>query len=152
MDRDFNKAIAFCNAPTRANSAGVGIADIGTVKKSRKRFLVPFPAPARIAGTDGRDCVDEVQQWAESKRLSTEQINAAHLALSSDKAILAIEGFAGAAKTTTVGAVREFTEAHGYQVRAFAMTSNAVKELRKVGFDAYRRQPAGQATARTCWT
>jgi AAA domain len=30
----------------------------------------------------------------------------------------------------------EFAEVHGYTVRAFAMTSNAVKELRKVGFDA----------------
>jgi conjugative relaxase-like TrwC/TraI family protein len=79
---------------------------------------------------------DEVQRWAEGKRLSTEQIAAAHLALSSGKGILAIEGYAGTAKTYTGGNIREFVEAHGYKVRAFAMTSTAKKELRAVGFDA----------------
>jgi hypothetical protein len=58
------------------------------------------------------------------------------VALTSRDWMSAIEGLAGTAKTYTIGAVREFAEAHGYIVRAFAMTSNAVKELRKVGFDA----------------
>jgi conjugative relaxase-like TrwC/TraI family protein len=79
---------------------------------------------------------DEVQRWAESKRLSTEQIAAAQLALSSDKSIMAIEGFAGAAKTTEVGAIREFAESHGYIVRGFGMTTTAVKALREAGVEA----------------
>jgi ATP-dependent exoDNAse (exonuclease V) alpha subunit len=76
---------------------------------------------------------DEVQRWGEGKRLSTEQIAAAHLVLSSDKGIAAIDGFAGAAKTTTEGAIREFAEAHGYIVRGFAVTSTAKKALRDAG-------------------
>jgi len=79
---------------------------------------------------------DEVQRWAEDKRLSAEQSAAAHLALSSDKSIMAIEGSAGAAKTWTVGAIREFAEDHGYIVRGFAMTSTARKELRDAGIKA----------------
>ena len=79
---------------------------------------------------------DEVQRWAEAKRLSAEQIAAAHLALSSDKSIMAIEGLAGAAKTTTIGAIREFAEAHGYIARGFGMTTTAVKALREAGIKA----------------
>jgi AAA domain len=79
---------------------------------------------------------DEVQRWGVAKGLSQEQINAAHLALGSDKGIGAIEGFAGAAKTTTVGAVREFAEEHGYIVRGFGMTTGAVAALRDAGINA----------------
>jgi conjugative relaxase-like TrwC/TraI family protein len=79
---------------------------------------------------------EEVQRWAEARRLSTEQIATAHLALSSGQGICAIEGYAGTAKTYTGGSIREFLEEHGYQVRAFAVTSTAKKELRAVGFDA----------------
>jgi conjugative relaxase-like TrwC/TraI family protein len=79
---------------------------------------------------------EEVQEWAARRGLSSEQTNAALVALTSRDWMSAIEGLAGTAKTYTIGAVREFAEAHGYTVRAFAMTSNAVKELRKVGFDA----------------
>jgi AAA domain len=97
---------------------------------------------------------EEVQRWAEAKRLSAEQINAAHLALSSDKAILAIEGLAGAAKTTTVGAIREFAEAHGYIVRGFGMTTTAVKALRQAGLNAQTvasllARPYHQSSGRT---
>jgi hypothetical protein len=79
---------------------------------------------------------EEVQRWAEAKGLSAEQIAAAQLALSSDKGIAAIEGFAGAAKTTTVGAIREFAESYGYTVRGFGMTSGSVKALREAGIEA----------------
>src|SRR6516162_1268299 len=79
---------------------------------------------------------DEVQPWAVAKGLSAEQIAAAQLALSSDKGISAIEGFAGAAKTTTVGAIREFAESHDYTVHGFGMTSGSVKALREAGIEA----------------
>ena len=79
---------------------------------------------------------EEVQRWAEAKGLSAEQIAAAQLALNSDKGIAAIEGFAGAAKTTTVGAIREFAESHGYAVRGFGITSGSVKALREAGIEA----------------
>jgi conjugative relaxase-like TrwC/TraI family protein len=99
----------------------------GNVALMRERCATP----AAPVGT-----WDEVQRWAEGKRLSAEQIAAAHLALSSDKSIMAIEGYAGAAKTTEVGAIREFAEGHGYIVPGFAMTSTARKELRDAGIRA----------------
>jgi hypothetical protein len=88
--------------------------------------------------TQGQPVADreEVQRWAEAKGLSAEQIAAAQLALSSDKRIAAIEGFAGAAKTTTVGAIREFAESHGYTVHGFGMTSGSVKALREACIQA----------------
>src|SRR6185437_16002342 len=91
------------------------------IKLMHERLNQPAPA----IGT-----VDEVQRWAEGQRLSAEQIAAAQLALSSDQGIAAIDGFAGAAKTTTEGAIREFAEVHVYIVRGFAVTSTARKELR----------------------
>src|SRR5208283_1495860 len=43
---------------------------------------------------------------------------------------------AGSAKTTTVGAVREFAEEHGYAVRGFAPTTRAVKALSEAGVES----------------
>jgi hypothetical protein len=48
----------------------------------------------------------EVQRWALARGLSLEQTNAAVMTLSSNQGILAIEGLAGAAKTTTVVLLR----------------------------------------------
>jgi len=48
----------------------------------------------------------------------------------------AIEGLAGTAKTTTVGAIRDFVEGRGYNVRGFGMTSGSVKALREAGVNA----------------
>jgi conjugative relaxase-like TrwC/TraI family protein len=79
---------------------------------------------------------ESVQFWAEAKGLSDEQINAAQIQLTSDDWITSIEGLAGAAKTTTVGAIKEFAEDKGYTVRGFGMTSKAASELRKVGVAA----------------
>jgi len=43
---------------------------------------------------------------------------------------------AGAAKTTTVGAIREFAAHQGYSVQGFAPTTRAVKSLSEAGVDA----------------
>ena len=43
---------------------------------------------------------------------------------------------AGTAKTTTVGAIREFAEQQGYTVRGFGMTSGSVKALQEAHIDA----------------
>jgi conjugative relaxase-like TrwC/TraI family protein len=77
-----------------------------------------------------------IQQWAVSKGLSPDQINAAELSLTSTSWATAIEGLAGTAKTTTVGAIREFAEAQGYSVSGFGMTSGSVKALKEAGLQA----------------
>ena len=77
-----------------------------------------------------------------------DQIQAAELSLTSSNWATAIEGLAGTAKTTTVGAIREFAEAQGYSVRRFGMTSGSVKALKEAGLQAIdRRQPDCQSSA-----
>jgi conjugative relaxase-like TrwC/TraI family protein len=77
-----------------------------------------------------------VRQWASTKGLSPDQIQAAELTLTSSSWASAIEGLAGTAKTTTVGAIREFAQAHGYVVHGFGMTSGSVKALQEAGIEA----------------
>jgi conjugative relaxase-like TrwC/TraI family protein len=77
-----------------------------------------------------------VKQWAVGKGLSPDQIRAAELSLTSKSWATAIEGLAGTAKTTTVGAIREFAEARGYSVQGFGMTSGSVKALKAAGLEA----------------
>jgi conjugative relaxase-like TrwC/TraI family protein len=77
-----------------------------------------------------------VTAWAASKGLAPDQLNAAELSLTSKSWVTAIEGLAGTAKTTTVGAIREMAEAQGYSVAGFGMTSGSVKALKEAGLAA----------------
>jgi ATP-dependent exoDNAse (exonuclease V) alpha subunit len=77
-----------------------------------------------------------VRRWASAKGLSPDQIRAAELTLTSSSWVSAIEGLAGTAKTTTVGAIREFALEHGYAVHGFGMTSGSAKALREAGIEA----------------
>jgi ATP-dependent exoDNAse (exonuclease V) alpha subunit len=58
------------------------------------------------------------------------------LSLTSKSWATAIEGLAGTAKTTTVGAIREIAEVQGYSVHGFGMTSGSVKALKGAGLEA----------------
>ena len=78
----------------------------------------------------------EVRQWANERRLRSDQADVAELTLASADWLTSIEGSAGSAKTTTVGAIREFAEDHGYEVRGFAPTTRAVKSLSEAGVAA----------------
>ena len=77
-----------------------------------------------------------IKHWAASKGLSPDQVAAAELSLTSKSWATAIEGLAGTAKTTTVGAIREFAETQGYAVHGFGMTSGSVKALKEAGLQA----------------
>jgi ATP-dependent exoDNAse (exonuclease V) alpha subunit len=50
--------------------------------------------------------------------------------------IQAIQGFAGAGKTTTLTAIRNAAEGQGYQVEGFAPTSRAARQLNEAGIEA----------------
>jgi len=69
-------------------------------------------------------------------RLFADQIQAARVTIAASDWVTAIEGRAGAAKTTTVGAIREFAEQRGYTVRGFGPTSGSVKALGEAGVSA----------------
>ncbi len=79
---------------------------------------------------------NEIRQWANQCGLLSDQAAVAEATLSSNDWITSIEGRAGAAKTTTVGAIREFAEQRGYSVRGFAPTTRAVKSLSDAGVSA----------------
>ncbi len=80
--------------------------------------------------------VEEVRAWAARRGLLSDQAAAAQVTLTATDWVTAIEGRAGAAKTTTVGAIREFAEEQGFAVRGFAPTTRAVKALGEAGVSA----------------
>src|SRR5216683_3334470 len=66
----------------------------------------------------------------ESQRAAVEQI-----LLSRDQ-VAALEGVAGAGKTTSLGAIREAAERDGYKVEGFAPTSRAAQKLGEAGIES----------------
>jgi hypothetical protein len=78
----------------------------------------------------------EIRRWATDRGLLADQIEVAQLILTVPDWLTSIEGRAGSAKTTTVGAIREFAEEHGYAVRGFAPTTRAVKALSEAGVES----------------
>jgi len=78
----------------------------------------------------------EIHRWGNKRGLLPDQAAVAEQTLSSNDWITSIEGRAGAAKTTTVGAIREFAAQHGYSVQGFAPTTRAVRSLSEAGFSA----------------
>jgi conjugative relaxase-like TrwC/TraI family protein len=66
----------------------------------------------------------------ESQRAAVEQI------LSSRDQVTALEGVAGAGKTTSLGAIREAAEHDGYKVEGFAPTSRAAQKLGEAGIES----------------
>jgi conjugative relaxase-like TrwC/TraI family protein len=80
--------------------------------------------------------LNEIRRWASRRNLLPDQTAVAELTLASTDWITSIEGRAGAAKTTTVGAIREFAVNQGYAVYGFAPTTRAVKSLSEAGVSA----------------
>lgn len=79
---------------------------------------------------------EEIRRRATDRGLLADQIETAQLILTTPDWLASIEGRAGSAKTTTVGAIREFAEVHGYAVRGFAPTTRAVKALSEAGVES----------------
>ena len=75
----------------------------------------------------------QVKDWATRRGLDADQVLAAQTTLSTRDWLSAIEGRAGATKTTTVGAIRELAREQGYFVRGFGPTSGSVKALTEAG-------------------
>ncbi len=78
----------------------------------------------------------EVRKWAADKKLLPDQTEAAVFTLTSGHWVTAIEGLAGSAKTSLVGAIREYAEQHGWAVYGSGTTSGSVEALEKVGLHA----------------
>ncbi len=87
--------------------------------------------------------------------LNHAQKNVVEDVLASPDRVHAIQGVAGAGKTTTLSVIRQALEAQGYSVEGFAPTSRAAKQLRDSGIEAATLQsflvrsiPANEATVR----
>ena len=78
----------------------------------------------------------DARSWAAARSLTAEQAQAAVLTLTATDWLTLIEGRAGAAKTTTVGALNDFAESAGYAVRGFAPTTRAVKAISEAGIES----------------
>ncbi len=83
-----------------------------------------------VAGTD------RVRAWAVQRNLLPDQAEAAVFTLTAPRWASAIEGLAGTAKTTLVGAIREYVEAEGWTVRGFGTTTGSAKALQNAGVNA----------------
>ena len=113
-----------------------------------RRVRTPRPRWSRWSAATSTSCgrgkartrpianADEVQAWTTGKGLLADQAEASKLTLTATDWLTAIEGRAGSAKTTTVAAIREFAEEHGYSVHGFAPTTRAVKALSEAGLPA----------------
>jgi conjugative relaxase-like TrwC/TraI family protein len=98
----------------------------------------------------------EFERWAAGRALGADQLAVARATLLARDWITSIEGHAGTAKTTTVGAIGEFAHAQGYTVDGFAPTTRAVQALVQAGIRARTvasliAHPAAAAEPRTLW-
>jgi ATP-dependent exoDNAse (exonuclease V) alpha subunit len=83
--------------------------------------------PALASVHTRRDIEHDSPHLSESQRAAVDQI------LGSRDQVVALEGVAGAGKTTALSAVREAAEREGYQVEGFAPTSRAAQKLSEAG-------------------
>lgn len=77
-----------------------------------------------------REIEREHPHLSQSQRQAVEQI------LSSRDQVTALEGVAGAGKTTSLAAIREAAEREDYKVEGFAPTSRAAQKLRESGIES----------------
>jgi len=90
-------------------------------------------------GQDRHEAIASVEVRSEIEqhsRLSESQRKAVNETLSSRDQITALDGVAGAGKTTSLAAIREAAEREGYQVRGFAPTSRAAHKLAEAGIES----------------
>ncbi len=84
-----------------------------------------------LVSTDTRREIEKDHpHLSDSQRAAVEQI------LSSRDQVMALEGVAGAGKTTSLSAVRQAAEREGYAVEGFAPTSRAAQKLAEAGIES----------------
>jgi ATP-dependent exoDNAse (exonuclease V) alpha subunit len=86
---------------------------------------------APIASFETRRAIEK-----EHPRLSDSQRQAVEQILSSRDQVMALEGVAGAGKTTSLAAIRQAAERGGYKVEGFAPTSGAAQKLGEAGIES----------------
>jgi ATP-dependent exoDNAse (exonuclease V) alpha subunit len=90
--------------------------------------------PALTSFETRRQIEQEYSHLSNSQRAAVEEI------LSSRDRITALEGVAGAGKTTSLTAIRDGAEREGYKVEGFAPTSRAAQKLEEAGIESHTLQ------------
>jgi conjugative relaxase-like TrwC/TraI family protein len=86
--------------------------------------------PALASFETRREIDNHDSHLSQSQRVAVEQI------LASRDQVMALEGVAGAGKTTSLAVVREAAEREGYKVGGFAPTSRAAQKLAEAGIES----------------
>jgi conjugative relaxase-like TrwC/TraI family protein len=115
-------------------------------------ITIQNPVTGIVSGTGASD----VRKWAAEKKLLPDQTEAAVFTLTSGHWATAIEGLAGTAKTSLVGAIKEYAEQQGWKVYGSGTTSGSVEALERVGLDArtvakLRATPLPSRTSQELW-
>jgi conjugative relaxase-like TrwC/TraI family protein len=115
-------------APGRAFTTGEMI---GYERETIQAMRARQKQHAAIASFETRREIEkENPHLSESQQAAVEQI------LSSRDQVTALEGVAGAGKTTSLAAIREAAERDGYKVEGFAPTSRAAQKLSEAGIES----------------
>jgi ATP-dependent exoDNAse (exonuclease V) alpha subunit len=91
-------------------------------------------APAIVRAARVKDVVADTAQ-NQQRRLNANQRSAIETILSSDDQIVGLQGGAGTGKTTALSVLRAVAEKEGHQVRGFAPTTRAAKQLAESGIE-----------------
>ncbi|MGI8655080.1 MAG: AAA family ATPase, partial [Pyrinomonadaceae bacterium] len=73
-------------------------------------------------------------------RLNESQRGALEAILTSQDRIIGLQGYAGTGKTTTLAVLKTAAEGSGYEVRGYAPTTKAAKQLNESGIEAVTLQ------------
>ena len=90
---------------------------------------------APIVGNDARQTVDAIAE-RQQLRLNDNQRTAVEQILTSRDQIIGLQGGAGTGKTTALSVLKEVAEKEGYEVRGFAPTTRATKQLAESGIQS----------------
>jgi len=133
---EFDKRVSSGEFIERDNGIGTGpvFTTQDMIATERSTIQMMRSGQNRYAPLVGVDRLTQIEKnhrhLSESQRRAVEQI------VSSRDQVTALEGVAGAGKTTSLSAVREAAESKGYRVEGFAPTSRAAQELAEAGIES----------------
>lgn len=124
----------FLAAPANVRGPQITTAEMVRLEREvvstvRQGNACSFRDPMLLEGRERFDTVDRYPELNASQRKAAEEVFA------SREKVVAIDGVAGAGKTTTLAVIREGAETEGYRVEGFAPTSRAAQKLGEAGIE-----------------
>jgi conjugative relaxase-like TrwC/TraI family protein len=104
-------------------------------KSNIKTMLNGQAQHAPIVSNDARQTVDAIAE-RQQLRLNDNQRQAVEQIITSRDQVIGLQGGAGTGKTTALSVLREAAEKEGYEVRGFAPTTRATKQLAESGIQS----------------